>query len=71
MKHARSASRRPLRSMRTMIEQRKRRKGKIIILLNKLLKVIFGKSRVAFHGKKMKKPNYLSKTLLHKAKMRT
>ena len=44
-----------MHSTRMMIEQRKRRKGKIIILLNKLLKGIFGKGRVAFHGKKMKK----------------
>ena len=58
--------------MRTMIERRKRRKGKIIILLNKLLKVIFGKSRVVLHGKEnRKKLNYLNKTLLHQAKMRT
>ena len=56
---------------RMMKEQRKRRKGKIIILLNKLLKAIFGKSRVAFHGKTMKKLNYLNMTLLHQAKMKT
>ena len=57
--------------MKMTIGPRKRRKDRIIILLNKLLKVTFGKSRVAIHGKKMKEPSYLNKTLMHQAKVRT